>query len=841
MNELKTRWGRQVTPENVWKEYPRPSLVRRGWKSLNGLWEYAFTDEEKEPEVFDGQILVPFSPEASLSGVGRQLKPDEWLWYRRNFSLNGLSGRGKRILLHFGAVDQTCTVYVNGRNAGSHQGGYLPFTLDITELCRKEQENQLLVKVCDVSDTSFHSRGKQKLSGGGMFYTAQSGIWQTVWLESVPETFVQYLRIRPDYDGELVKIKVGTTGQDSVKIMVLEQFADEYIDKFLEAGFSYAEHIDRIKAECIVPSGKEISVDMGEFTPWTPDRPHLYGLLIQTGKDLVLSYFAMRKCDIQKDSDGVSRIFLNNRPYFQAGLLDQGYWPDGLYTAPCDEAFIYDIELAKSMGFQMLRKHVKIEQERWYYHCDRLGMLVWQDMVNGGGAYKHWLVTYLATVFSVFHISVKDSHRRLLSRKEKEGRTEFLNEVKETIKHLYNHPSIVCYVPFNEGWGQFEGEGVTKLIKKLDNTRLVDQASGWFDQKGGDLQSIHSYFFPFTFKKEERAAALTEFGGYSLKIEGHCQKENIYGYRIFKTEEDLADGLERLMERKIHPSVKKGICATVYTQLSDVEEEINGLVTYDREVVKVDKERMRIHNERLKEEGGEGGSAVGEGKPKQKKSKEKRAASVAIIGGSDGPTSIFLAGRRKKLFRKLRVKRKQEKRLRLAAKEAVSGSHTTKELGEYIVDHYHGRRLSEDTEEYREARRTLKGNLVLREKPELVGIPEPEEFKKKPGREQLEVYCRQVENRIKAAEDLPDHVIPMEFSRYRIILEKNGEEYGDITVDMEEVRQLMSVSYSYSQKEDSDKPKEIMKDIYRFFGVSKEDIENHTERFLDYAMVMKGI
>ncbi len=603
LKELKTKWTGGVTAETAWREYPRPSLARPGYQILNGLWEYAITKTEEEPSAFDGTILVPFSPEAPLSGVKRQVMPDEWLWYRRKFraqpglfsggaarSAGKTEREGQRLLLHFGAVDQSCTVYVNGKEAGSHTGGYLPFTVDITSFCR--EENILLVKVKDISDTGWHSRGKQKLSRGGMFYTAQSGIWQTVWLELVPENYLRHVRITPDYDGGKIKLRAVSGKEAPLSVTVFEEFTDEGLTSFLETGKVPSW---KTRTALSAVTGREISVPMEEFLSWTPETPKLYGLLLESGGDRVLSYFAMRSIKVQKDNEGISRLFLNGRPYFQAGLLDQGYWPDGLYTAPCDEALAYDIEAAKEMGFNMLRKHVKVEQERWYYHCDRLGMLVWQDMVNGGSAYQSWFVTYLATAMSYLHISIRDSHRRLLSRREKEGRKAYVKELAETVKLLYNHPSVVCYIPFNEGWGQFDAGKATALLRRLDGTRLVDEASGWFDQGGGDIKSIHSYFLPFTFRKEARAAALTEFGGYSLRIEGHYQSEKEYGYKLFQTEKEFQDGYRRLMEQTVYPSVKKGISATVYTQLSDVEDETNGLLTYDR-FLKTDRKWVRALN-----------------------------------------------------------------------------------------------------------------------------------------------------------------------------------------------------------------------------------------------------
>lgn len=582
MRQLKTDFSTNITEQNVHMEYPRPSLVRSSYLNLNGLWQYAVTKDEAVPLEYEGKILVPFSPECVLSGVQHKVKPDEILWYMRTLSIVKPQP-GKRLLLHFGAADQYAEVYLNRVLTGSHAGGYLPFTLDITDFVFSG-DNELLVKVKDVTDTSWHSRGKQSLHPGGMFYTAQSGLWQTVWAEIVPDNYVEGLFFLPDYDNAALHLKVVTAQP---------------------AGFT-----GTISGQGITPfsvsgmTNEELTVDLPGFHPWSPEDPFLYDIKLQTKQDLVSSYFAMRKCDIQTDSQGCPRFFLNNRPYFQAGVLDQGYWPEGLYTAPTDEALIADITSMKKLGFNMLRKHVKIEPERFYYHCDRLGMLVWQDMVNGGTSYKSWFVTYLATIMSRFRISCPDHEKRwkLLSRTEPESRQEFLQETEETIAFLYNHPCIVTWVPFNEGWGQFDSCQTAAHLKELDPTRLVDHASGWFDQGGGDILSLHHYFFSLKFKPEkQRAAALTEFGGYSHSVPEHsaCQRE--YGYKKFNATGPLTYGYADLIEKTVLPAVKKGISATVYTQLSDIEEETNGIYTYDRKVCKLDPETVRRLNQKLKD------------------------------------------------------------------------------------------------------------------------------------------------------------------------------------------------------------------------------------------------
>lgn len=582
MKQLKTEFWADIKDQTVLDAYPRPSLARASYMNLNGLWQYAVTKEENPPLEFDGQILVPFSPECMMSGVMRQIAPDDFLWYMRTLSVVRPQSGG-RLLLHFGAVDQEAWVYINRIQAGFHSGGYLPFTLDITDFIM-DGGNELLVKVRDVSDTSWHSRGKQSRKPGGMFYTAQSGIWQTVWAETVPENYVENIRWLPDYDNSRIHMKASAAANVKLTCTI----TGKGIPPVTVTGMT----------------NEEITVDLPGFHPWSPEDPFLYQAELKSGADQVNSYFAMRKCDIQTAPDGRRRFFLNNRPYFQAGVLDQGYWPESLYTAPSDEALIADIIRMKELGFNMLRKHAKLEPERFYYHCDRLGMLVWQDMVNGGSAYRHWFVTYLATLMNWNHISYHDGelHRKLLSRADEQGQREFLDEMKETIAYLYNHPCIVVWVPFNEGWGQFDAVKAASLIRELDPLRLIDHASGWFDQGAGDIVSLHYYFFKLKFTPEEkRALALTEFGGYSHSVPGHSACPKVYGYKKFTSTAALTAGYEKLMKDIILPAVRKGISATVYTQLSDIEEETNGIYTYDRAVCKLDPETVRRWNREMKE------------------------------------------------------------------------------------------------------------------------------------------------------------------------------------------------------------------------------------------------
>ena len=580
MEQLYTRWGKTLDADPVLQEYPRPLLKRDSYVNLNGYWDYAVTKQFKRPEKYDGRILVPFSPESALSGVGRQLQPDEYLWYRiqdGRFSPDWEKlDQGMRLILHFGAVDQSCRVYVNGREAAKHTGGYLPFSADITEYLGKAS-NEILAAVKDLSDTSYHAKGKQKLKKGGMFYTAQSGIWQTVWMEYVPGCYITELAAEPDLDRKLVRICVRSALDLPVKIQVCAP-------AICQLGH---EKECAVIAEGSGTSNRYIEIPIPEVQPWTCGEPWLYEYTVTMGEDRAESYFALRTFTVEPDETGIPRICMNGEVQFQNGVLDQGYWPDGLYTAPSDEAMIFDIREMKKLGFNMIRKHIKIEPQRWYYHCDRLGMVVWQDMVNGGTCYRHWFVTYAATLISWRKRNMADIYHRLLSRTHKEGRLEFVREMKETIRLLKGHPSIAVWVIFNEGWGQFQTEDMTRIARECDGTRLIDQASGWFDQKGGDLQSIHNYFFKLEFTAEkERATVLSEFGGYSLRVEQHSACRKLYGYGTHKTMESLNAAYKKQMQ-KVKEQIPNGLCASVYTQLSDVEEEMNGIFTYDREVCKL--------------------------------------------------------------------------------------------------------------------------------------------------------------------------------------------------------------------------------------------------------------
>lgn len=598
MKQLYTRWEKNLDRDHVLEEYPRPLLMREDYQILNGWWDYAFTIDYKQPQQYEGRILVPFSPETALSGVGRQLKPDEYLWYRRNFDLPGWDReKGQnRILLHFGAVDQSCEVRINGHKVKRHTGGYLTFEVDISRYAQ-ESANELIVAVKDLSDTSYHSKGKQKLNAGGMFYTAQSGIWQTVWLEKVPETYIKEIKTVPDIEKKIIRIKVSSSYSTDKKnvdklsrnlpIEIKIRKPGLYPDPVVKPSQISTE--DMLETAVQAVSDKWIEIPIESISLWNCETPYLYYFEVKLGDDRAISYFAMRKFSLEtKVHEEFPRICLNGEVQFQNGVLDQGYWPESLYTPPSDAAMIFDIQEMKKTGFNMVRKHLKIEPQRWYYHCDRLGIVVWQDMVNGGSYYKHWFVTYGATLLSWLRIPMRDVYPRLLSREAKAGRLEFIREMKETIRLLGNHPSIAAWVIFNEGWGQFQTEDMTRIVRRLDPNRLIDQASGWFDQGGGDFSSLHNYFFKLFIRPErERASVLSEFGGYSYREPGHCAKEKLYGYGICKNKKDLE---KRFLERwsGMRNLIPQGLSASIYTQWTDVEEEVNGVFTYDREVRKIE-------------------------------------------------------------------------------------------------------------------------------------------------------------------------------------------------------------------------------------------------------------
>jgi beta-galactosidase/beta-glucuronidase len=571
-NQLYTKWGEELDSEHVLEEYPRPQLKRDNYTILNGYWDYSITKKKEKPSRSEGKILVPFSPECALSGVNRQVMPDDYLWYERNVTIDKIPD-GNRCILHFGAVDQFCEVFINNTKVKKHIGGYLPFSCDITKYI-KTGDNRVTVRVIDLTDTSYHSRGKQVMLRGGMFYTAQSGIWQTVWFEWVPEQYIKSIRITPSLEESCIQLDISMNhweGKVEEKEITVEIFSEKQL------------------LQSVKDYGTSFVIPIKNPRLWSPEDPFLYDMTITVGEDVVESYFAMRKFEVRKDEEGIPRMFLNNRAYFHNGLLDQGYWPDGLYTAPSDEAMIYDIQTTKELGFNMLRKHIKIEPLRWYYHCDRLGVLVWQDMVNGGEKYNMFWLGYIPTFLPSFVKKIKDNCYVLFSRANKKGRDEWTRECRKTVEHLYNCPSIAVWVPFNEGWGQFDAAKASELIKGLDKTRLIDQASGWFDQRGGDLSSVHNYFRKLDVILENRAVVLSEFAGYVCYIPKHSYSNNIYGYKIYVNKKDLNKAVQDLYNKEIPALIKKGLSSAVFTQLSDVEDEVNGLLTYDRKVCKVEK------------------------------------------------------------------------------------------------------------------------------------------------------------------------------------------------------------------------------------------------------------
>ena len=575
-------------------EYPRPAMRRDSCEILNGPWQYAITQTAEYPAAWQGSILVPYSPEAPASGVNRTLQPGQWLHYHRLFAPP--AGEGGRVLLHFGAVDYACAVQVNGHLAGGHRGGYWPFTLDITDLLNGTGRNSLWVAVQDPTGHGTQARGKQTLKPGGMFYPAQSGIWQTVWLERVPDNYIQTLTVTPDYDARTVTVRVHTAkpgGAVNLWAMVRA------------GGVTIAEDWGSDEAD----QDGEVTLNIPEehFFPWSPDTPFLYDLTVGTnqgeeaGFDTVHSYFALRKWSCAPDAHGVLRFCLNDKPILLNGLLDQGYWPEGLYTPPSDAAVERELSEVKALGFNLLRKHAKIEPQRWYYHCDRLGLIVWQDIVNGGSAYNLWFVTYLTNVLQPLLRRFPDGKacRRLLSRAKPVSREEYAHELADTVQALRCHPCIACWVPFNEGWGQFDAGKAVQALRTLDGTRLVDEASGWFDQGGGDVHSLHNYFYPLRIRPQKRTVALSEYGGIAWPMPGHEPPHKTYGYGTAKDRQELTARYKKLQLKTVLPQLEKGLSALVYTQLTDVEDEVNGLFTYDRAAVKPDANAVRSVNAAL--------------------------------------------------------------------------------------------------------------------------------------------------------------------------------------------------------------------------------------------------
>jgi hypothetical protein len=537
--KLRTKWAAEVTPTRVLPEYPRPEMTRPGWQNLNGQWDYAILDAAApKPATFSGKILVPFAVQSQLSGIAAPVTDQQRLWYRRSFR-PGATARGSRVLLHFGAIDWEARVFVNEREVGTHSGGYDPFSFDITSALKGTGDQELVVSVWDPTDKGPQPRGKQVFEPKSIWYTAVTGIWQTVWLETVPDAYITNLEIGTDASAGTITVTVrsnsGASGNAQVAVS--------------DGG--------RPVGNGTGPADQPIVVRVPQPKLWSPDQPFLYDLRVKLGRDEVQSYAGIRSIAVQRDSAGVNRLFLNGKPLFEYGLLDQGWWPDGLYTAPTDEALASDIEATKRLGFNLIRKHVKVEPARWYYHADRLGVLVWQDMPSGGDTTP-------------------------------QNRDMFAAELEHVVDALRIHPSIVMWVPFNEGWGQHETEQYVQWLKQRDPSRLVNNASGWNDKGVGDVSDVHSYPSPIRPPLEDkRAAVLGEFGGLGLPLEGHTwiEKGN-WGYRSYKSTEDLGQAYRDLLYQ-LRILVGEGLSAAIYTQTTDVEIEVNGMLTYDRAVVKL--------------------------------------------------------------------------------------------------------------------------------------------------------------------------------------------------------------------------------------------------------------
>lgn len=569
---LYTKYYDTLDESRVFSEYPRQQLVRDSYISLNGIWEYAVSKEKSFPRHYDGEILVPYPIESLLSKVHKTLAADDYLIYRKTFTLPD-SFKKARILLHFGAVDQQTWIYVNNRFLAEHIGGYFPFSVDITDSL--DRENELTVIVRDPQNSSYRAYGKQSLNPKNIWYTPVTGIFQSVWMESVPENYITDFEITCDLDMKKTVIKIKALRPDQAIVSIY--------------------HEGTLISEQATCTGEAVFY-FETVHPWSPEDPHLYDFRIKMGDDDVTGYFAFRKFSIGEGQYGKC-ILLNNHPYFLTGVLDQGYYSDGLYTPASDQALIDDIMTMKQMRFNTLRKHIKIEPLRWYYHCDRLGMIVWQDIVSGGN-YNFLQMTAMPTI----GIKAVDDTKNLkvFGRNSEESQKAFEEELKETVHLLYNSPSVGLWTIFNEGWGQFQSRRFYDIIKEIDRTRIIDSASGWFDQGGPDLASKHIYFGKIQIKKEDRPVVLSEFGGYSLKVPEHSYSlTKEYGYRKYRDMKSLEQAYQDLYENEIIPNLKNGLCACIYTQLSDVEEETNGILTYDRKVCKLNPETVRKINEQL--------------------------------------------------------------------------------------------------------------------------------------------------------------------------------------------------------------------------------------------------
>lgn len=561
--KLYTSDGEKLS-EPIWNEYPRPMLFRNSFFNLNGKWEFAVSENENIPDRFPLEITVPFVPESILSGLDMTVPENSYLFYRRSFILPA-GFRKDRVIFHVGACDQYADVYINGKHVGSHSGGYDPFSFDVTDLVNDE-ENVVVIRAFDTLSDGVLPYGKQRRRRGGMWYTPISGIWQTVWVESTPEKYIK--SVRTDIEDGTVHFSVN--GAEHGRIILFTP--EEKVRFFVENG----------KAEYKLENPRT----------WSPEDPYLYRFFVETDGDLVESYFAVRTLEI-KEVGGIKRLCLNGKPYFFNGLLDQGYFSDGIFTPATPEGYEKDIKLAKSLGFNTLRKHIKVEPEKFYYDCDRLGMIVFQDMVNNG---KYSFIRDTALPY----IGIKKLPDKNLH-KNKESREAFLRGMHRTVSRLHGHPCVCMWTIFNEGWGQFSSGEIYAAVKKLDPTRFVDTASGWFKGGESDVESVHNYFKPYKFVPSEKPVLLSEFGGYGFRpFEHSFNVGKTYGYKYFDNKRAYENGILRLYVEEIIPQIEKGLCGAIYTQLSDVEDEVNGLVSYDRKVLKVTAEKFRTVAKKLK-------------------------------------------------------------------------------------------------------------------------------------------------------------------------------------------------------------------------------------------------
>ncbi len=575
---IKSSWADKADLANPLPEYPRPQMVRSNWINLNGQWDYKIqSKEEKIPVLFEGKIVVPFAVESYLSGVAKTVGKDSLLWYKKNISIPA-PFRNKKLLLHFGAVDWQCVVYVNGKEAGTHEGGYDPFTFDITALVKSGTGQEIMVSVWDPTDDGTQPRGKQVKTPRSIWYTSVTGIWQTVWLEAVPLTYIASVKQTPDIDKKIISVSVQLENRQPGDKLVISAWDTD----------------KKIAEQETVNTTATITINDPKL--WSPGNPFLYDLkisLIKKGKiaDAVQTYFAMRKISIAPDNNGVQRLMLNNKFLFEFGPLDQGWWPDGLYTAPTDEALRFDIEKTKEMGFNLIRKHVKVEPARWYYHCDKIGMLVWQDMPSGDLKEEHWESR------PGIESGPLDKVRTAASE------TVYKKEWASIIEALYNFPCIVMWVPFNEGWGQFKTKEITQWTMQQDPSRLVNSASGGNFHYVGHVVDVHNYPAPVMPRADifgaKQALVLGEFGGLGLPVENHTwQNKNNWGYQSFQNADTLFLKYESFVN-SLHDWIKKGLSAAIYTQTTDVEIEVNGLMTYDRKIIKMPVEKLRAVNSKL--------------------------------------------------------------------------------------------------------------------------------------------------------------------------------------------------------------------------------------------------